>query len=603
MFALRGLGHSSPSGLGSWPIGTGGWRRTTAVALPAIVASAPLAAGAARVSATRARLWFWGDQALIDLEARNSLLGRDLLGVYDRYGWHHLGPVWLWALGLARWVGGGSPRSLVVGSYGVEVLAVVCTVVAAARLLPARSAWWTALVVLGFEWAFGADRLGSVWAPYAIALPAALMVVLVALGAVSAKPWPPTVGAGVCASFLCQTDISTVVVVVALLALMPVLRALVQQVLSGRPEEQVGPTGGLARARADGFGWRTPHWPVGVAVLVAVLAAMWSPSLVQQFASAQGNITRVVGFMLAHQGRQQPGGVLGAVDKVFGAFPLGTGAPPRTSDADPAWLVAGPGLAHPWYALYVLGLAVLAGAAYRRRRPEVFALACAAEAAVLGAGLSGLLVYGPLYPYIVLWTGALVLPAWVAVVAFFGPSARPATAPGPRGERALAVPGPLAALTLLAGAAMVGNFLTGPVPGSGAQTALAESSWRAVSAEVTAGPVRTVLVDIPDADDMPVAAAIADRAARYAKRVELNRAALYFLDPSFAPRSEAQLEVVVCCGREDGTRPPAGAVKRGAVDGQGVYTLSPPSLPGPGEVAAPGPRRARPAAPARGSVR
>ena len=44
---------------------------------------------------------------MIDLEARDSLLGRNLLGVYDRYEWHHLGPLWLLALGVVRWAGGG----------------------------------------------------------------------------------------------------------------------------------------------------------------------------------------------------------------------------------------------------------------------------------------------------------------------------------------------------------------------------------------------------------------------------------------------------------------------------------------------------------------
>ena len=77
-------------------------------ALPAVLAAMPLVAAALRVLTTRAPVWLWGDQALIDIEARNSLLGRNLLGVYDRYGWHHLGPMWLLVLGTFRWLGGGS---------------------------------------------------------------------------------------------------------------------------------------------------------------------------------------------------------------------------------------------------------------------------------------------------------------------------------------------------------------------------------------------------------------------------------------------------------------------------------------------------------------
>ncbi|HMK96494.1 MAG TPA: hypothetical protein VK425_03045, partial [Acidimicrobiales bacterium] len=81
--------------------------------LPAVVAVLPLIMECVRTVVGRGQIFFWGDQALIDLEARDTVLGRNLLGVYDRYGWHHLGPVWLGVLGAARWVGGGSRLALV----------------------------------------------------------------------------------------------------------------------------------------------------------------------------------------------------------------------------------------------------------------------------------------------------------------------------------------------------------------------------------------------------------------------------------------------------------------------------------------------------------
>ena len=99
----------------------------------------PLGVEALRAGTTRASIWLWGDQALIDIEARNSLLGRNLLGVYDRYGWHHLGPLWLLALGVFRWLGGGSARALVLGSYAIEAAAAAAIVIVAGRL---RSARW-----------------------------------------------------------------------------------------------------------------------------------------------------------------------------------------------------------------------------------------------------------------------------------------------------------------------------------------------------------------------------------------------------------------------------------------------------------------------------
>ena len=141
-----------------------GRRKLVQVALPAAVAVTPVLVGAARAWSNRAGIWFWGDQALIDIEARNSLSGHNLVGVYDRYGWHHLGPLWLQVLGLFRWLGGGSAVAVAFGFYALQALAVVGIVMVAYRLRPGLTAWWAALVLLGYEWSFGLERLGTVWA-------------------------------------------------------------------------------------------------------------------------------------------------------------------------------------------------------------------------------------------------------------------------------------------------------------------------------------------------------------------------------------------------------------------------------------------------------
>jgi hypothetical protein len=128
-----------------------------------------------------------------------------------------------------------------------------------------------------------------------------------------------------------------------------------------------------------------------------------------------------------------------------------------------------------------------------------------------------------------------------------------------------------------------------------------------VAAAALAPGVRTLYVDMVSADAMPDAAAIADQAVRHGLRVEVNRAALYFLDPSFAPRSVAQLKVVVCCGRRDSLRRPAGTEFRGKVGGERIYISTAGYTP-PGErparaAAAPATRAAAaPLAPFRGPV-
>src|ERR1019366_2705544 len=95
--ALRGRGRrrTVPSVFGPFGSGPLPRRKLGGAAPPPLAAALPLLAAALRAGLTQGGTWFWGDQALIDLEARNSLVGRNLLGVYDRYGWHHLGPLWL----------------------------------------------------------------------------------------------------------------------------------------------------------------------------------------------------------------------------------------------------------------------------------------------------------------------------------------------------------------------------------------------------------------------------------------------------------------------------------------------------------------------------
>jgi hypothetical protein len=78
-------------------------------------------------------------------------------------------------------------------------------------------------------------------------------------------------------------------------------------------------------------------------------------------------------------------------------------------------------------------------------------------------------------------------------------------------------------------------------------------------------------VDITANEAMPEAAAIADDAVRHGRRVEVNRQALYFFDPSFAARAPAQVKVVVCCGKGDPGTPPPGVAFGAQVGGQSIY--------------------------------
>jgi hypothetical protein len=553
------------------------------VALPAFAAALPLLVTALRAGTTQAGTWFWGDQALIDLEARNSLLGHNLLGVYDRFGWHHLGPLWLAVLGIFRWLGGGSTLAIVLGNYLVQAAAAAAIVVVATRLRPGLTGWWVALVVLGYEWSFGIERLGTVWAPYAIALPAALLVLLVADVVASRDPWPPTIGAAVCATFLCQTDISTVVVVAVLIVFTPVLRLAAGARIRGRDGGGPGTTG-RRWSVAPGWGWSTGSWRRSAAVLAAVVVVLWLPPAIQQFSTRPGNLVQVYRFLSTHPGHTTWLRSLQAAGTIFGSFPLRMGEQVAKHDADPRWLVAQSLWPRPWYLAYLLvTVGAVAWAGVRRRRAAT-ALAAATGIAMLAATWSVHLAYGPLYPYLVLWTGALVVPAWTAWWLAFAPSVPAAVSA--RSRRALprrALPRRALPLVSIGVAVAVSSaFALTESPMAGGPSHLARRSWDAVAAEAAAPGVKTVYLDIVNADAMPDAAAIADQAVRHGLRVEVNKAALYFLDPSFAPRSVAQLKIVVCCGRKDrGKEGPAGTQFRGKVGGERIYTSTAGYVPPP----------------------
>ena len=134
---------------------------------------------------------------------------------------------------------------------------------------------------------------------------------------------------------------------------------------------------------------------------------LWLPPAVQELSTRPGNLAQVYHFLSAHPGRQTLQTSLKAEGTVFGSFPFGLGEPPANYDARPGWLIARLLWERPWYLAYLLVTAVAGTSALVRRQRAAFALVAASGTAMLAAGLSVCLAYGPLYPYLVLWTGLL----------------------------------------------------------------------------------------------------------------------------------------------------------------------------------------------------
>ncbi len=104
---------------------------------------------------------------------------------------------------------------------------------------------------MGYDWSLGLERLGTVWAPYAVAVPAALLVLLIADVLSSRDPWPPTMGVAACASFLAQTEVSTAEIALELFVAAPVSRlgTRVMLVRAGGPHDPEALSGGRQDVR------------------------------------------------------------------------------------------------------------------------------------------------------------------------------------------------------------------------------------------------------------------------------------------------------------------------------------------------------------------
>jgi hypothetical protein len=330
--------------------------------------------------------------------------------------------------------------------------------------------------------------------------------------------------------------------------------------------------GGLPVAKA--WGWGTAQWRSRAVTLAALLAVLWLPTVIQQLSTRPGNLVQAYRFLTTHHSIRTLAASVRAADTAFGAFPFRLDEGLATHDAVPTWLLDHPIWDHPWYLLYLAGTVAVGIIAVFRLKLPALALAVSTVIAILAAGWSILLVYGPLYPYLVLWTGALVIPAWVALWLLVAPARSEITAEvrhrDPRPAPRLMVP-----LATVAGAVAVCTAFAGSVaPLTDGSAHLARRAWDAVAGPTLAPKVKTVYVEIANQNAMPEAAAIADEAIRYHRRVEINRNALFYLDPSFAPRWKAQLRIVVCCTRGTSLALGRGLDFRAQVGGQRIYTLA-----------------------------
>ena len=387
------------------------WLRAVAIAAACVLAAGPLVVLAVRLLLGPALTWA-GDQALVELAVREAGAFHRSLGVYSRFGWNHPGPVWLYLLAGPYRLLGGDGRALgaaVAASQGLfAVLIVVCAArlrSASCRSAGAGSAFAAAVAVLVLQHAFGRSAFLSPWNPFAVLLPALLFLLLAAGVLLRRRGW--VLGAVAVATFLVQTHIGTVPLVVVVGGAALLVRAMARLSPAHGPERRPSPVDEpapslLSQARtirllpASGFGW-----------LLIVLA--WAPPLAEQ-AFGGGNLGRIGHFVTTSQHTTSWRASASAAGQLLYNSLLSS-APGRLSLPLP---VAG--------GLKMLGLCAAAGLllgalGYALREPVSRACAAVSVAGLAAGVLAAHQTVGSHDPYLLFWLTAAIAPLAVGTAA------------------------------------------------------------------------------------------------------------------------------------------------------------------------------------------
>ncbi|HZD66509.1 MAG TPA: hypothetical protein VE152_10475, partial [Acidimicrobiales bacterium] len=182
------------------------------------ILGACLAVGLVRVLAVLGRpVTPYGDPAIIEIQTRMAIRFQALLGPYSRFGWHHPGPAYFYALAPFYALAGHSMAALVLGQLVINATAAIAVVLIIRRRLGEGVARWAAAAVGVYVAVSGPAVLLYVWNPLILSLPFLLMVVLVAVAATGSLP--ALAWAAVAGTFVGQSDVSAVPEVALVLVL------------------------------------------------------------------------------------------------------------------------------------------------------------------------------------------------------------------------------------------------------------------------------------------------------------------------------------------------------------------------------------------------
>ena len=274
----------------------------------------------ARLAFASGHVYLPDDLALIDLHTRRALLWKQQLGVFDHNGWNHPGPTYFYLLSLVYRVFGSGAKAMFFGATLINALAALaCVGVVRRRATPARALWaaiWVCalaslLATVGpgsITYSEGAPGgLVSPWNPMVVIFPLLLFLLLCA-AAFDRSPLS-MVGALLVGSFIVQTNISALALVVATFVV-----ALVVEVVTVVTDRRGGRASGITPSRRA-WGW-------GIAGAVAFVL-MWLPPVIQQLTNSPGNLTLIYRFFTAAHPVPSLAASVRSVVSVYGVLLVG----------------------------------------------------------------------------------------------------------------------------------------------------------------------------------------------------------------------------------------------------------------------------------------
>ncbi|MDQ1396754.1 MAG: hypothetical protein QOG64_2013 [Acidimicrobiaceae bacterium] len=454
-----------------------------AVLLPLVFEAVRTIAGGGRHVA------LWGDNPLLELAARDTLRGHNLLGPYSRFGWHHPGPAYFLWLALPVWLLGPSGPGLFLGATLLNLAASAAGVALVWRRVGVAAAAWSAACLALFFVCLTPDFLRQPWNPFVVVLPLVLLLLLcadAAAGHAGSWLWALVVG-----SFAIQTHVSTLPVVVVVIGAAGLIW--IGRWRSGR-------SGRSGRAGRAGLTIRGGRWSRAAASALFVL--LWLPPLIDAAKNRPSNLTLMWRFFTAPQPHHSLADAARASVATATILPFGADPFAVQQARSHLELVLGA------VGLLVLGLVVVA-VGVRRRQWEGAALGAGGLAA-LGVGILATtrVVDSPIYSYLVIWQSFVPVTMLIGLgIVVFGGRRGRWLRPAELGLLGLAV--------AMAGWATV-------------RDAEAPASWQLANADVAAtalaiehqlGPgERTVRITIVSHDTWPTAAGIALELERAGRR-------------------------------------------------------------------------------------